>query len=85
MTLEELISEVNGRGLRLNNLYQLSDGRWQANVTDGEKFWDFGRGDTAVQALQAALHISTTTTPELGIRQESRVVNRPRMSLIGSI
>lgn len=69
MTLEDLILEVNRRGLRLNNLYQLPpDGRrWQANITDGEKFWEFGRGETAIEALQAALRITATEAPTLGI------------------
>lgn len=72
MSVDALIQEVAERHLRLNNLFQLMDGRWQANITDGEKFWEFGRGDSAVEALQAALHIQSTTTPELGIQQETR-------------
>lgn len=72
MTVDELIAEVNRMSLRLNNLFQLHDGRWQANITDGVKFWEFGRGDTAVAALYAALHIARTTTPELGIDKPIR-------------
>jgi hypothetical protein len=68
MTVDELIAEVNKRGLRLNNLFQLHDQRWQANITDGEMFWKFGRGDTAIEALQAALQISATTSPNLGYK-----------------
>jgi hypothetical protein len=68
MSVDELIAEVNKRGLRLNNLFQLHDQRWQANITDGEMFWKFGRGDTAIEALQAALQISATTSPNLGYK-----------------
>jgi hypothetical protein len=70
-TVDDLIVEVAKRGLRLNNLFQLHDGRWQANITDGERFWEFGRGDTAIEALQAALQISSTTTPSLGYKAKA--------------
>lgn len=72
MTVDELIAEVNNRHLRLNNLFQLENGRWQANITDGARFWEFGRGDTAVEALLAALHVAATTEPELGIDKPIR-------------
>jgi hypothetical protein len=71
MTVDDLILEITRRGLRLNNLFQLHDGRWQANLTDGVQFWQFGRGSTAVEALQAALKISATTKPELGVRPKA--------------
>lgn len=74
-TVDELISQVNKLGLRLNNLFQLHTGRWQANITDGERFWEFGRGDTPVEALQAALHLQSTTEPELGRKQVTLVHN----------
>jgi hypothetical protein len=68
LSVDELLLEISRRGLRLNNLFQLADGRWQANVTDGEKYWEFGRANTAIMALQAALHISATSTPQLGVQ-----------------
>jgi hypothetical protein len=70
LSVDELLLEVTRRGLRLNNLFQLPDGRWQANVTDGEKYWEFGRAATAIMALQAALHISSTTRHTLGIESK---------------
>lgn len=72
MTLEELIQEVTRQGLRINNLFQLDNGRWQANVTDGTKYWEFGRGDTAIAALEAALHISSTEDYGYGIEKPIR-------------
>lgn len=55
MTVEQLISEAASRGLRVNNLFQLPTGGWQANVCDGETFYEFGTGDDAGSALFAAL------------------------------
>lgn len=72
MTLDDLIVEVNSKSLRINNLFQLHDGRWQANITDGERFWEFGRGDTAVEALVRALHKSTTQEFEYGVDRPVR-------------
>lgn len=72
MTLEDLIAEVSRRKLRLNNLFQLDDGRWQANITDGQRFWEFGRGDNAMEALIRAINLTATTTPEYGIERAIR-------------
>lgn len=55
MTLEQLLERVSAQKLRVNNLFQLQDGTWQANLTDGEQFWDFGRGAVPGEALANAL------------------------------
>lgn len=73
MTVDDLIAEVARRKLRLNNLFQLDNGRWQANITDGSRFWEFGRGDNPVEALLRALEYSATTTPEYGIERSIRI------------
>ena len=65
MTVDELIVEVSRRGLRINNLFQLDDGRWQANITDGVRYWEFGKGETPTAALITALNKSVTETPEI--------------------
>lgn len=59
-TLEELLLAVKVRGLRLNGLAQLSDLSWQANVTNGVEFWEFGRGPTPHIAIAEALFKSAT-------------------------
>jgi hypothetical protein len=67
MSIESLIEVVRLRGLRLNNLFQLPEPHldvWQANVTDGHKIWEFGRGATPEEALRAALHVAATTEPQ---------------------
>ena len=64
MGVDALIEVVRQRGLRLANLFQLGDGRWQANVSNDTSHWDFGRGDTAEEALMAALHLAATSSPE---------------------
>lgn len=58
MTLEELLPELPGLGLRLNNLFQLTTGAWQANVCNAGEAgtgYEFGRADTPVAALLKAL------------------------------
>jgi len=65
MTLEQLISQVHVRHLRVNNLFQLDERRWRANVTDGIRYWEFGEGDTPEEALSAALFKTDTTTPDI--------------------
>lgn len=58
MTLDELLPELPGLGLRLNNLFQLTTGTWQANVCDAGEAgagYEFGRADTPVEALLNAL------------------------------
>ncbi len=58
MTLDELLPELPGLGLRLNNLFQLTTGMWQANVCDAGEAgggYEFGRADAPMSALLAAL------------------------------
>jgi len=74
MLLEELISQVHSRQLRLNNLFQLDERRWRANVTDGQRFWEFGEGDGPKAALQAALFKVDTTKPEFVTERPIRAV-----------
>jgi hypothetical protein len=52
--LLRLIEDVNAKGLRINNLFQLGEG-WRANLWDGQQFYEFGDGVTALEALSAAL------------------------------
>lgn len=55
--LESVIAEVHEHGLLVNNLFELSPGKWQANVRSDSELagWEFGHGATASEALSAAL------------------------------
>jgi len=64
MSVDAMIAVVQARGLRLNNLFQLESGIWQANVTDGTSYWEFGRADDPENAIKAALHMAATSPPE---------------------
>jgi hypothetical protein len=60
MTLDELLARVAERSLKVANLFQFQspatgEWRWQANLTDGQAVWEFGRGPTAGAALETAL------------------------------
>lgn len=64
-TLEQIIQAMNARGLRLTNLFQLDDDKWQANVSDKEQVWAFGQADSAKEALCIAINIALL---EQGVR-----------------
>jgi hypothetical protein len=60
--LEELLVLVEGAGLRVNNLFQTSDDRWQVNLQERnlapgtrEVFHEFGIAATPFDALVLAL------------------------------
>jgi len=58
-SIEELLEEIQNRGLFLVNLFQLSGeetlGIWQANIGDREQNWAFAKAETAADALAQAL------------------------------
>lgn len=64
MSVDAMLEIVRLRGLRLNNLFQIPDGPWQANLTDGISFWEFGRSDTPDGAIRAALYKAATEKPK---------------------
>lgn len=56
--MEKIITQINSRGLWVNNLFQFSpapDGLWQANLTDGNQCWEFARAGSPEGALELAL------------------------------
>lgn len=69
LSLEEMIAHINGAGYRVNNLFQLPAPRgipalWQANLTDGEKLWEFGTGGSPSSALGEAWQRARTSQGE---------------------
>ena len=66
-TIEEIIKEANSKGLTVANLFQLTimagtpsepsrpTGEWQANFHHATGWFDYGRGLSAVEALEDAL------------------------------
>jgi len=55
MTFDQFLAETRSRGLRVINLFELEDGRWQANLTRESKAFNFGRGASAGEAMAAAI------------------------------
>jgi hypothetical protein len=55
--VDELLAALPEVGLRLNNLFQRTDGTWQANVRDAvnDTGAEFGLGPTPAAALVQAL------------------------------
>lgn len=54
MDFETQFKRLDENNLRLNNLFQLKDGSWRANVRDKteEKFYEFGHGSCPKSALK---------------------------------
>ena len=55
MTLPEALDEIAANGWLVNNLFQLNDGLWQANLRRERFFTEFGRGPAPEAALEAAM------------------------------
>jgi len=56
------LSHITEANLRLNNLFQIQDGTWQANIRDeGKTTWEYGRGKTPLAALNSAMEKVKTT------------------------
>lgn len=64
MTIEEMLRELSACGWRLNNLYQLDNGQWQANARLSDKCSEFRRGSTAAEALARVLDAIPKPTEE---------------------
>ena len=54
-SLDSLLAELADRNWRVNNLFQLRDGSWQANLFSNLRVTDFAYGFTAVEALSLAI------------------------------
>lgn len=53
--IQSAIDSIHAAGYTVNNLFELSAGRWQANITDGEAYYEFGIANSPEGALRAAL------------------------------
>jgi hypothetical protein len=58
------IAELEEHDLQLNNLFQLRDGRWQANVRRGDNCFEFGHGSNAETALRNAISAANKAPKE---------------------
>jgi hypothetical protein len=82
VTLENLLIEIAERGWFVNNLFQISDGSWQANLrTLDDRFTDFGRGDTPAEALSLAIDLIETAQVHAARNTISYTLEGPRQSL----
>jgi hypothetical protein len=55
VSIEDQIAAIAAAGLRLNNLFELRDRTWQANVCRGTECFEYGVGATPSEALADAL------------------------------
>lgn len=69
MSVDALLLQAALRGLRIMNLFQLDDGRWQCNLrplNGGGPSQRFAVADTAAEALAKALSEMKTDKPAAG-------------------
>lgn len=74
MTVEQALAQIAARGLRLNNLFELQNDRWRANVRDPSSavFYEFGEADTPQGAILAALEKCPTEPTGFDVRPGTR-------------
>jgi hypothetical protein len=68
MSIESILSEIAESGWLVNNLFQLSDGSWRANLRNENMVTYFGEGPTPAIALDEAIINLPSAIP---IRQQS--------------
>jgi hypothetical protein len=61
VTLDQLVRDVRAQDFLINNLFQISKGRWQCNLRrelpgKKEDFYEYGKGRTPEDALLNASH-----------------------------
>lgn len=73
MSVDALLEVIHQRGMKLANLFELDNGRWQANVSNGIDYWEFGRGGSPDEAILAALGVAARTPKPVRIRVEPKL------------
>lgn len=58
--LETILAEIWDRGWLVNNLFQLDDGTWQANLRNSTSHLEFARADSPALALALTIDLLDT-------------------------
>ena len=53
--IEDILAEISDRGFRLNNLFQLDSGLWQANLRSETHHTSWAQAESAALALSLAI------------------------------
>ncbi len=61
-TIEEIFAEAKTKGWLINNLFQLDEYTWQANVRNADLCFEFGHGSTPQEALRNCLRKAEPAT-----------------------
>lgn len=79
-TIESILDEIAESGWLVNNLFQLADGSWQANLRTSTLATAFGRGPTPTSALDEAICMMMETKP-IPHQPTTHTIEGPRPSL----
>lgn len=81
LSIESLLGEISSRGWRVNNLYQLDDNSWAANLRSDTHITHFAYGSSLTEAL--SLCIDKIESAEESEAQETKLFrgDLPRINL----
>ena len=85
MTLDEILTTLTASGWLVNNLFQLADGSWQANLRNDSSATPFGFGPTPAEALGAAFDDLRQTYPLIEPPSTFAIDTSPIPSLLSLI
>lgn len=57
--ISQALEYVKDAGMKVNNLFQDSEGKWRCSMKQ-EDYFDFGEGSNAIEAIEAAMHNTST-------------------------
>lgn len=84
-SLESLISELRDRGWRVNNLFELDDGSWQANLRTNLLATEFAYGDSPLEALALCIDKLERTVPLIAQSSQSYSISTEAPPALGNI
>lgn len=75
-SFEEIVSEIETAGFRVNNLFRRTDGQWLGNVRSVDaKMYEYAIAGTAQEVLSEALHNALQRFP--GMRRSNTFMAQP--------
>ena len=84
-TLETVLAEILDRGWLVNNLFQLSDGSWQANLRTNLLATEFAYGATPLEALALCIDKLERTVPLIAQSSQSYSISTEAPPALGTI
>ncbi|WP_027533817.1 hypothetical protein [Bradyrhizobium sp. WSM3983] len=79
-SFEDIVSDIETAGFRVNNLFRRTDGQWLGNVRSVDsKLYEYAIASTAQEAMAEALHNALQRFP--GARKSKEFMALPRQKV----